>query len=155
MSTVSGPSQSYQTLTPSYAPIGKPVAGLESAENKDQTLPPVEETSASEKNRNHPHEKTDAVSGDAHGGNGGSDQQAAEPEEEQQQVSELVAAERLALTQNAAQAAAQTRIEIALQRAAMLQGDHTHSVDAHTAVDSFSAAAGHTLPPGTLLDQRS
>lgn len=149
MSTVSGPSQSYQTLTPSYAPLGKPVAGLESAENKDQTLPPVEEANASEKNRNQLHQKVDAIADDAHGG-GNRDK----PAEEEQQVSELVAAECAALTPEAAALIAPTPIEIALQRAA-LQSDHTHVVDAHTAVDSFSAAAGHTLAPGTLLDQRS
>lgn len=158
MSTVSGPSQNFQTLAPSYAPLGKAAAGLESPENKDQTLPPVEETNASEKKRNQPKQKADTVAGDAHGGSGSDDQP--EPEEEQQQVGALVAAEREALTHDAARLNAQTSIEIALQRAA-LQADHgkdadAHTVvDTHTAVDSFSAAAGHTLAPGTLFDQRS
>lgn len=230
MNTINGPSQSYQTPSP-YAPLGKPAVGLESLENKDQTLPPVEEASASEKNRNQPHQKTDAASGDAQGGNGKKNsRQAAElTEEEQQQVRELAATDRevraheaahqavggslagaasfrfaigpdgeryavggevpitltaiaddsqatlrnaeqvraaaLAPAQpsgqdrqvaaEAAQLIAQTQIQIALQRAAALHSDNTKSSDGAAAVDSFSTAAGHTLAPGSLLDQRS
>ncbi len=225
-----GPSQSYQTPSP-YAPLGKPAVGLESLENKDQTLPPVEEASASEKNRNQPNQKTDAVSADAQGGNGKKGKQAAElTEEEQQQVRELAATDRevraheaahqavggslagaasfrfaigpdgeryavggevpialitvaedpaatlrnaeqvraaaLAPAQpsnqdrnvaaQASQVIAQAQVQIALQRAAALHSDNnTKSSDGAAAVDSFSSAAGHTLAPGSLLDQRS
>lgn len=229
MNPINGPSQNYQTPSP-YAPLGKPVVGLESLENKDQTLPPVEETSASEKNRNQPNQKADAVSSDAQGGNGKNSKQAAElTEEEQQQVRELAATDRevraheaahqavggslagaasfrfaigpdgehyavggevpitltaladdpqatlrnaeqvraaaLAPAQpsgqdrmvaaEASQLIAQTQIQIALQRAAALHSDNTKSSDGAAAVDSFSTAAGHTLAPGSLLDQRS
>ena len=148
-----GPGQSYQTPSP-YAPFGKPAVGLESPENKDQTLPPVEETSASEKNRNHPNQKADAVSGDAHGDHGKNDQQSVELTDEEQQAHEL-ANDSDTHAHEAGQFIVQTPIEIALQRAA-LQGDHSKGViDTHTAVDRFSAAAGHTPTPGSLFDQRS
>lgn len=95
MNSIGGIPQNYQTLVPSYSPLGKPAAGLESAENKDQTLPPVEEGSASEKNRNQPQQKADAVAADKQGGKGRDRQSATElTEPEQKQVRELAATDR-------------------------------------------------------------
>lgn len=89
-----GSGQTYQNLVPSYAPLGKPAAGLESVENKDQTLPPVEEANASEKNRNQPNQKTDAIA-DKEDGRSKNRQQSNElTEGELQQVSELAAIDR-------------------------------------------------------------
>lgn len=236
MNNISGPSQSYQSLTPSYTPLGKPAAGLESPENKDQTLPPVEEANASEKNRNQPNQKADAVSSDD-GERADSEQKAEQTAEltdaEQQQVRELAATDRavraheaahqavggnlagaasfrfvigpdgaryavggevpvvlaavaddpeatlrnaeqvraaaLAPAQpsdqdrqvaaRAAQMITQAQVEIALQRVATLQEERTgasaNGTSASAAVDSFTANSNQTLPPGSLLDQRS
>ena len=94
MNTISSPSQSILTASP-YTPIGKPAVGLESSENKDQALPPVEESSATEKNRNQPNQKADAVSADARGGSGKRERQPSElSEPEQQQVRELANIDR-------------------------------------------------------------
>ncbi len=160
MNNVSGPSQNYQTLAPSYAPLGKPTAGLESAENKDQTLPPVEETGANEKNRNQPNQKADAVAADARGGSGKSEQQAAQlTEEEEPQTREPAATDRAVRAAEVAQLIVPAQIQLALQRIAALQNDNGRNkrggVDASTAVDSFNSAAGHTSAPGSLFDQRS
>lgn len=88
----SGPS--YQAFTPSYSPLGKPAVGLESPESKDQTLPPVEETNASEKNRAQSNQKIDAAS-DKEESKGKNRQLAEElTEAEQQQVRELTAIDR-------------------------------------------------------------
>lgn len=141
-----------QTLTPSYALPGKSAAGLESPENKDQTLPPVEETNASEKNRHQPHQKAEALSSD-HGGSGAQHQR--HPAESEPQSAE----EAIAVIEAAASAGefkSAPPLETELQRAAALHGDNAqHGVAASTAVDRFNAAAGHTLAPGLLLDQRS
>ena len=95
MNPVSGPTLNQQALTASYTPLGKPAAGLESAENKDQTLPPVEESSAAEKNRNQPKQKAEAVSADTEEGRGRNRRQAAElTNAEQDQVRELAATDR-------------------------------------------------------------
>lgn len=230
MNTInSGPiSQSFQIAAP-YAPLGKPAAGLESAENKDQTLPPVEETNSSEKNRNQPDQKIDAVSADGRGGQSKGREQATQlTDEEKQQVRELATTDRQVRAHEAAhqsvggslagaasfrfvtgpdgqryavggevpitlaavpdnpeatirnaeqvraaalapaqpsgqdrqvaaeatQVIVQAQLQIALQRVAALQSGNS-GVAAGNAVDSFSTAAGHTLAPGTLLDQHS
>lgn len=89
-----GSGQSYQSLVPSYSPLGKPAAGLESAENKDQTLPPVEESSASEKNRNQPNRKAEATSDKENDKEKNSQQPNELTEAEQQEVRELAAIDR-------------------------------------------------------------
>lgn len=157
MNPVSIPSHNYQALVPSYIPLGKPAAGLESPENKDQTLPPVEEANASEKERNQPNLKADAVSGEERDGEEKDRQPLVELiEEEQQQLRGEPAPEAVTADAQPPVTLAPGPLQIALQRAAALQSDHLKSaVDAHAAVDSFSATAGHTLAPGVLLDQRS
>ncbi|HET8711035.1 MAG TPA: putative metalloprotease CJM1_0395 family protein [Spongiibacteraceae bacterium] len=231
MNNVGGITQSFQTLTPSYSPLGKSAAGLESPEAKDQTLPPVEETSAGDKNRNQPNQKADAVSSDKENGRGSHRQQSTGlTEAEQQQARELAATDRevhaheaahqavggtlagaasfrfvtgpdgvryavggevpisfqteandpeatlrnaeqvraaaLAPAQpsaqdrnvaaQAAQVIAQAQLQIALQRVATLQAEHGSGGSAGgSAVETFNSAAGHTLAPGSLFDQRS
>jgi hypothetical protein len=149
--SIGGIAQNSQVLTPSYVPLGKPAAGLESPESKDQTLPPVEETSASEKNRHQPHLKADAVSADE---NQRDKEESAHEPTDDESLEHASAAPHETLA--ASQIDTQSALQIALQRAAALHGDHTqHSVDGAVAVDSFSAASGQTLAPGSLLDQRS
>lgn len=95
MSSISiGSGQNHQTFTPSYTPLGKPVAGLESAENKDQTLPPVEESNAGEKARQKPNQKAEAVA-DKEDGKGKNRESPDElTEAEQQELRELAAIDR-------------------------------------------------------------
>lgn len=102
MSTFGGTVQGLQNSTPSYVPLGKPTAGLESPENKDQTLPPVEESSASEKNRNQPHQKADAATGDQQKRSGKDRQSGELSDSEKQQVRELAATDRTVRAHEAA-----------------------------------------------------
>jgi hypothetical protein len=157
MSSIGGITQNLQALAPSYAPLGKPAAGLESPENKDQALPPVEETSAGDKNRNQPNQKADAVSSDSEDGRKRNREQPAEQiEAEREQGHEPTAADSDTRTYEAAYQAAGGALQIALQRAAALHGESNKSnVGGGNIADNFSAAAGHTLEPGSLLDQRS
>ncbi|MFT3931872.1 MAG: putative metalloprotease CJM1_0395 family protein [Spongiibacteraceae bacterium] len=88
----SGPS--YQPITPSYSPLGKPAAGLESVENKDQALPPVEESSASDKTRQQPNQKAEATS-DKEKGKGRERDTASElTDAEEQEIRELAVIDR-------------------------------------------------------------
>lgn len=95
----SGPT--HQNLTPSYSPLGKPATGLESPENKDHALPPVEESNAGDKNRYQPNQKTDAAS-DKKGGAGSDRQNEELNEAEQQQVRELADTDRAVRAHEAA-----------------------------------------------------
>lgn len=157
MNTInSGPIQSSQTISP-YAPLGKPAVGLESSENKDQTLPPVEETNAAEKNRNQPNQKTEAAADDSKRGNGGRDDQKAERnEQEDSQDAEAVIDHDAHQQVGALAATASFRFVAGLDGAPPHDDEKTNErIDAINAVDSFNKAAGQVLPPGSLLDQHS
>lgn len=159
MSNIGGISQTIQILAPSYAPLGKPAVGLESPENKDQTLPPVEETAAGDKKRNQPNQKADAVSPDAQDDKGKNGRQSPElTEVEQKQVRELDVIDREVRAHEAAQQAVGGSLAGAASfRFVPSPEGARHAVTSAnaSAVDSFTANAGHTLMPGSLLDQRS
>jgi hypothetical protein len=53
------------SITPSYSPLGKPAVGLESPEAKNQTSPPVEQSTRPDKNRSQPDRQTDPLAADA------------------------------------------------------------------------------------------
>jgi hypothetical protein len=95
-------------VTPSYSPIGKPAVGLESPDSKDQTLPPVEESTNADKTRNQfDGKKAEAVPSDAERNNGRqSGAPAAElSEEEIKSVRELSVTDRQVRAHEAAHAA--------------------------------------------------
>lgn len=89
-----GSGQSYPVVTPSYSPLGKPAAGLESPESKDQTLPPVEESSASQKARQQPNQKAEAASDKEDGKGKARDSVVELTEAEEQEVRELAEIDR-------------------------------------------------------------
>ena len=101
-----GSGQNYASFTPSYSPLGKPAAGLESVENKDQTLPPVEEGNASEKNRNQSNQKAEAASDKERGQEKNRQQSNELTEAEQQEVRELAVIDREVRAHEAAHQAA-------------------------------------------------
>lgn len=58
MSTI-GPALPPASITPTYSPLGKPAVGLENPEAKNQTLPPVEQSTRLDKNRSQPENDID------------------------------------------------------------------------------------------------
>ncbi len=145
----------YPGITPSYSPLGKPAAGLESAENKDQTLPPVEEGSAAEKNRHQPDHKTAAVSDEERGGEHGRRQSNESAEAEPQKEQEPAAPDLESAASEAVQILALAQLDAVLQRTAALHAGEPAKADYSAAVGSFESNAGHTHTPGSLLDQHS
>jgi hypothetical protein len=82
------------------------VVGLESADAKNQALPPVEESSRSDKNRSQPDDRTEATSADAERRKGDSGSSPVElTDEERAEVRELAAADREVRAHEAAHAA--------------------------------------------------
>lgn len=106
MSTI-GPALPPPAITPSYSPLGKPVVGLESSDAKNQTLPPVEESNRSDRNRDRSGARTDELSTDAERRKGGGEGSSpAELTDEQlQEVRELAAVDREVRAHEAAHAA--------------------------------------------------
>lgn len=105
---ISGTGIASPQVTPSYSPLGKPAVGLESPDTKDQTLPPVEESTNSDKTRNRfDGKKTEAVPGDAERNKGRQDNaQASElSEADIKNVRELAAVDREVRAHEAAHAA--------------------------------------------------
>lgn len=97
MNTIgSGPGILPQTISP-YSPVARPAVGLESAEDKVQALPPVEESAASDKNRGQTtDDKVEGATPDGRGGKGRQGEQSAAEltDEERDQVRELAANDR-------------------------------------------------------------
>lgn len=105
MTNTIGPVLPPQALTPSYSPLGRPVVGLESADAKNQALPPVEESGRSDKNRNQTNDRTEATSADTERRKKGGGSPAELTDEERAEVHELAASDREVRAHEAAHAA--------------------------------------------------
>ena len=150
MNTISGgPTSNFQPISP-YAPLGKPAVGLESSENKDHILPPVEEGSEAEKSRDQTHPKTDAVAADTQNGGDKSDAENSEPTEDEQLPARADEAAHQAV--NGVVGAPSFRFVTGPDNQA---AEGVTPVAGKAALDRFSEAAGQLLRPGALLDQHS
>lgn len=94
-------------VTSPYAPLGKSPVGLESPENKDATLPPVEESAAAEKSRADQASRKTPATNDQSGQDGSAQSNAASTEldaAEAAQVRDLAAIARKVQAHEAAHA---------------------------------------------------
>lgn len=132
MSTIpSGPPPIQQSV-PAHAAIGKPAVGLESVADKDRVLPPVEDATDAE--RLHHRDVIVKLSGDAE-----REQSQREGEQQENPPSKNQHADTLPADASAERSAVTTVIPVG---ANPYQALHLAEFEAHT------------LPPGSLLDQK-
>lgn len=99
-----GPALPPPPSIPSLAPLGRPTVGLESAEAKNQTLPPVEESTRSDQNRDRADARADELPTDPER-RGSQRAPARLADGERTQARELAAGDRSVRAHEAAQAA--------------------------------------------------
>jgi hypothetical protein len=93
------------SITPSYSPLGKPAVGLESPEAKNQTMPPVEQSTRPDKNRSQPDNQTDPLDADSRRQRERESAPGELSDEELKDVRELAAVDREVRAHEAAHAA--------------------------------------------------
>ncbi len=134
MSTV-GPSAPLPPASaiPSYSPLGKPVVGNETAQEKDRALPPVVQGEEAEKSRNRVESKPEGERRDRQSG----DQSGQQQDDDQPPDGE-------ALTATAQVGTGTPTIRI-------VPSGHAEPAPGRAALDAFNQPA---IDPGLLFDQR-
>jgi len=133
-----GAPQPFQPVSP-YSPLGKPAVGLESSENKNQTLPPIEESSGSDKLRERLGQRVGAVD-DSNGDH-------AAPHDEQSE-------EEAVAESTSADSTAAVPVQPMLRPLAVAGGDTERNTPSTAkALDHFQQTAHPISPPGLLLDR--
>lgn len=120
------------SVIPTYSPLGKPVVGNETAEEKDRALPPVEQGEASERSRNRVESKPESERRDR------------QPEQQHETPDG-------AATPEVTGPAAPPATGSGVPTIRILPTGHADAVGGRAALDAFNQPA---IDPGLLLDQR-
>lgn len=137
-----GAAHSFQPVSP-FTAHSKPAVGLESSENKDQTLPPVEESANADRLRERRGQRIGALNGERDGAASGdhSEQQAPTSEEQSQQLGDA----GQSVSSNAT-----------LRPIAIIDTGPEHpTTPPAKALDQFQQAAQPPIPTGLLFDQET
>jgi hypothetical protein len=148
MSTI-GPALPPASITPTYSPLGKPAVGLENSEAKNQTLPPVEQSTRLDKNRSQPESDPDLTT-DADRHKGQREREAASGGHVEEGEHEPAATEREAAPAVAGGSPAFRFITGAASAGAEKPAGGADAANAFKMTEAIEPGS----VPGSLLDQR-